>query len=63
MHDSFEIHFITHIFKNIMRQLFDGESHQVLKITVPYFTLPLGRKGSAIRDCVLCILCMVHSAV
>ncbi len=41
--------FLTNILKNIIRQLFDGESRQVIKITVPYFTLPLRREGSAKR--------------
>ncbi len=28
---------LTNIFKNIIRQLFDGESHQVVKITELYY--------------------------
>jgi hypothetical protein len=32
--------FLTNILKNIIWHLFAGESHQVVKITVPYFTCP-----------------------
>ena len=31
--------FLTNIVKNIIRQLFAGESHQVVKITETYFTV------------------------
>jgi hypothetical protein len=47
---SFEKRFITKIFRNIIRLLFDGDSHQVVKITVLYSRISLPQMDGVLTE-------------